>query len=71
MAGVVYTKTNRAHYNILQWGKNVPTRHFKGNFDLVVENDDIDQAVDKVVKSLIHWYPKIQAQQRNSTQGAG
>lgn len=31
----------------------------QGNFDLVVENDDLDQAVRTLTSRLVEWFPKI------------
>lgn len=33
--------------------------HEQGNFDLVVENDDLDQAVAYLSSRLTEWFPKI------------
>lgn len=31
----------------------------QGNFDLVVENDDLDHAVANLSSRLMEWFPKI------------
>lgn len=43
----------------------------QGNFDLVVENDDLDKAVDTLSRRLMEWFPSIKAAAAVEGEGQG
>ena len=43
----------------------------KGNFDVVIENDDLDRAVGELSGYLREWFPKIEAAEHISAADGG